>query len=135
MMKASSCGRTSKIMSSAEMTILVVDDDPAVRDALKFSLELEGFKVHACRDGSELLAHGSLSDSDCIVLDYKMPGFDGLSVLNQLSIRKVEAPVILITGPITENLRNRALRAGARIVLEKPLLDSVLTDKIRELTH
>ena len=117
------------------MIILVVDDDPAVRDALKFSLELEGFKVHACRDGSELLAHGALRDSDCIVLDYKMPGFDGLSVLNQLSMRKVEAPVILITGPITENLRNRALRAGARMVLEKPLLDSVLTDKIRELTH
>jgi FixJ family two-component response regulator len=122
-------------MSNAEMNILVVDDDPAVRDALKFSLELEGFKVHACRDGRELLAHGALPDSDCIVLDYKMPGFDGLSVLNQLTMRKVVAPVILITGPITENLRNRALRAGARMVLEKPLLDSVLTDKIRELTH
>ncbi|MBN9544811.1 MAG: response regulator [Alphaproteobacteria bacterium] len=122
-------------MSSTEMNILVVDDDPAVRDALKFSLELEGFKVHACRDGWELLAHGALRDSDCIVLDYRMPGLDGLSVLNQLAMRKVEAPVILITGPIPENLRSRALRAGARLVLEKPLLDGVLTDKIRELTH
>lgn len=121
-------------MLSTKTNILVVDDDPAVRDALKFSLELEGFNVHTCRDGAELLAHRRLLKSDCIVLDYKMPGLDGLGVLGQLAARQVPAPVILITGPVTEALRNRAIQAGARIVLEKPLLDGALTDKIRELT-
>lgn len=128
-------GGADGAMLSAKMNILIVDDDPAVRDALKFSLELEGFKVHTCRDGMELLAHQCLPKSDCIVLDYKMPGLDGLNVLRQLAERQVAVPVILITGPVTENLRNRAIRAGARLVLEKPLLDGALTDKIRELVH
>jgi len=117
------------------MRILIVDDDPAVRDSLKFSLELEGFEVHTCRDGAELLAHPCLLKSDCIVLDYKMPGLDGLNVLRQLGERQVTVPVIMITGPVTENLRDRAIRAGASLVLEKPLLDGALTDMIRELVH
>ena len=117
------------------MMVLVVDDDPAVRDALKFSLELEGFRVHVCRSGEDLLTHPELGQSDCIVLDYKMPGMDGLEVLATLRSRAVTAPVILITGPVTETLRSRAMRAGARMVLEKPLLDGLLTDRIREVTN
>jgi FixJ family two-component response regulator len=128
-------GGANGAMLSAKMNILIVDDDPAVRDALKFSLELEGFKVRTCRDGLELLAHQCLPKSDCIILDYKMPGLDGLNVLRQLAERKVKVPVILITGPVTENLRERAIRAGACLVLEKPLLDGALTDRIRELVH
>ena len=115
--------------------VLVVDDDPAVRDALKFSLELEGFRVHACRSGEDLLLHPALGQSGCIVLDYKMPGMDGLEVLAKLASRAVPAPVILITGPVTETLKARAMRAGARMVLEKPLLDGILTDRIREITN
>ncbi len=128
-------GGANRAMLSTKTNILIVDDDPAVRDALKFSLELEGFEVHTCRDGAELLAHECLLKSDCIVLDYKMPGIDGLNVLRQLAERQVTVPVIMITGPVTESLRNRAIRAGASLVLEKPLLDGALTDKIRELVH
>ena len=116
------------------MVILVADDDRAVRDALKFALELDDFRVYACGDGEELLTHPALEQCDCIVLDYKMPGMSGLDVLTKLAGRAVAAPVIFISGPVSEALRQRALNAGARLVLEKPLLDGILTERIRELT-
>jgi two-component system response regulator FixJ len=120
-------------MPEREMVIIVVDDDPAVRAALKFSLELEGFRVHLCRSGLDLLAHPALQQSDCIILDYRMPEMDGLDVLAELASRAVPTPVIFITGPITAALRARAIRAGAKRVLEKPLLDGILTEHIRQV--
>ena len=122
-------------MAQDKVVILVVDDDAAVRKALKFSLELDGFAVHACRSGDELLRHEALSSSDCIVLDYKMPEMDGLKVLEKLSAANVTAPVIFISGPVSRSLREKALKAGARLVLEKPLLDKSLVEKIREITN
>jgi two-component system response regulator FixJ len=120
-------------MPERDIVIIVVDDDPAVRAALKFSLELEGFRVHACRSGIDLLAHPALRQSDCIILDYKMPEMDGLDVLAKLASCAVSTPVIFITGPITAALRDRAIRAGAKLVLEKPLLDGMLTEHIRQI--
>ena len=121
-------------MTPKKTIIAVVYDDPAVRNALKFSLQLDGFEVHTCESGMELLDHGALTRCDCIVLDYKMPNMDGLEVLDKLAAAKVAAPVIFITGPITKELRERALRKGARLVIEKPLLDRSLTLRIHELT-
>lgn len=121
-------------MLDGKIVILIADDDPAVRDALKFSLRLEGFEVRVCRDGQELLSHSALMECDCILLDYRMPELDGLDVLHRLYTRNVRVPVIFITGQLTEDLRRRAMTAGARSVLEKPLLEGVLTKKIRELS-
>jgi two-component system, LuxR family, response regulator FixJ len=119
---------------SRKTVILVVDDDPDVLKALKFSLELEGFAVHTCASGKELLNHGSLEACDCIVLDYKMPGMNGLEVLDRLAVAHIKAPVIFITGPLTNDLKRRAIGSGARMVLEKPLLDKSLVQRIHELT-
>jgi two-component system response regulator MprA len=121
-------------MLDEKPVILVADDDPAVRDALMFSLRLEGFEVGACRDGRELLSHPALMECDCILLDYRMPELSGLDVLRQLRARDVRAPVIFTTSPLTEGLRRHALVAGACRVLEKPLLDGVLTEQIRQLS-
>ena len=120
-------------MLDGKLVVLVADDDPAVRDALNFSLRLEGFEVHGCRDGRELLDHPSLMECDCILLDYKMPELSGLDVLHRLFARDVRAPVIFMTGPLSDELKRRAMTAGAQRVVEKPLLDSVLTEQIREL--
>ena len=117
-----------------KVVILLVDDDPAVRKALKFSLELDGFEVHACESGGELLHHPALKACDAIVLDYKMPGMNGLEVLENLKAADIGVPIIFITGPVTKDLRERAMRKGARLVMEKPLLDKSLSNKIHELT-
>jgi two-component system response regulator FixJ len=119
-------------MDNDKTTIMVVDDDPAVCDSLKFALELEGLTVHTCTSGPELLRHPDLGQARCLVLDYKMPEMDGFEILDRLD---ANVPVILIAGPVTSSIRERARHAGVLHVLEKPLLDSALIDRIREITQ
>jgi two-component system response regulator FixJ len=110
--------------------VLVLDDDEAVRESLKFSLELEGFSVRLCADGDELLAHPDLDHASCLVLDYRMPVMDGFEVLALLAGRRPDLPVILITSNVSSSLRHRAARVGVLQVLEKPLSDSALLENI-----
>jgi len=120
-------------MTGARDIILVVDDDLAVRESLKFALELEGLSVHACGSGYELLSHPELSQARCILLDYRMPAMDGLEVLDRLTTRKVEAPVILITSESDNMVARRAQAAGARYVLEKPFLNGSLLNSVQHV--
>ena len=111
--------------------VMVVDDDRAVRESLKFSLQLDGLTVQTCDSGLELLRDGDLAAADCLVLDYKMPDMDGFAVMAELAARAVTVPVILITAPVTDRIRQQAKRAGIFSVLEKPLLDNILRDQVR----
>ncbi|WP_020174053.1 response regulator transcription factor [Methyloferula stellata] len=118
-------------MTHGQEIVLVVDDDLAVRESLKFALELEGLTVRVCGSGEELLNHPDLPAARCILLDYKMPVMDGLEVLEQLAARKTPVPVILITSRATNAILRRAKAAGVRRILEKPLLDGALLDNIQ----
>jgi len=111
--------------------VLVVDDDAAVRDSLKFALELEGLNVRLYKGGEELLAATDLPARGCLVVDFYMPAMDGVELINRLRRRHVDLPAILITAKATQDLRDRAARSGVRQVLEKPLEDSKLIDSIR----
>lgn len=113
-----------------KICIVVVDDDHAVRESLKFSLELEGFQVKTRASGLELLHDTDVGEVDCLVLDYKMPELDGFAVIAALADRKISIPTILITAPVTAVLLDRAKRVGIFQVLEKPLTGGVLTDSI-----
>ena len=112
-------------------TVIVVDDDAAVRRSLKFALELEGLDVRLYEGGDELLAAGDLPAEGCLVVDYYMPAMNGVELVNRLRRRDVALPAILITAKATDDLRRRAARAGFARVLEKPLEDSSLVDSIR----
>jgi two-component system response regulator FixJ len=113
-------------MPSGKQKIIIVDDDKAVRDSLNFSLRLEGLDVHTCADGASLLAYPDLDKADCLVVDVRMPGLDGFALRQKLLDRGVRVPMILITAPVTGDLRRKADAAGFLAVLEKPLLDNVL---------
>jgi FixJ family two-component response regulator len=110
--------------------VVVIDDDPAVLGALKFSLELEGFQVDTYRGGRELLAESRLPQAGCLVIDYKLPEMDGLDLLAALRRRNVLLPAILITSHPTAALRRRAAEVSTPII-EKPLLGDALTSAIR----
>lgn len=110
--------------------ILIVDDDAALRSALTFSLELEGFAVETFESGEALVARGSAPDRGCLVLDYHLPGMDGLALLDLLRGRGVALPALIITSLPTRSLAARAAAAGAAII-EKPLLCDALAAAIR----
>jgi two-component system response regulator FixJ len=111
--------------------VIVVDDDDAVRRSLKFALELEGLDVRLYGGGGQLLADRDIPDRGCLVVDYYMPGIDGIELVSRLRHRHVALPAILITAKATDDLRRRAAGAGFQQVLEKPLEDSALIDGIR----
>jgi FixJ family two-component response regulator len=111
--------------------IAVVDDDPAVCNSLKFSLELEGFAVRAYRSGPEFLAAGDFRDCKCFIIDQRMPGMSGMEVIAALRDRKVSTPAILIISQPNKVLSARAAEAHVPII-EKPLLSNALVEKIRE---
>ena len=113
--------------------IFIVDDDPAVRSSLKFSLELEGYLVRLCANATALLGERDLSQSCCFVIDLKLPGMDGLDLLDELRRRDITAPAVLITSHPSRSTRERAARDGVAIV-EKPLLGNLLSDSIRDAT-
>lgn len=120
--------------TSPTATVIVVDDDAAVRNSLKFSLEIEGFSVRAYSDGAELLRAGELTPCACFVIDQKLPGMTGLDVIAKLRDRKVRAPAILITTQPDAALARRAGKAGVPIV-EKPLLGNALIESIRAIVE
>lgn len=111
--------------------VLVIDDDVAVRRALKFALEAEGLDVRLYGGPAELLGEASLPAAGCLVVDYSMPAMNGIEMVTALHGRHVELPVILIAAHVDAELRARAARAGIRRVLEKPLSDGALVDNIR----
>jgi FixJ family two-component response regulator len=120
-------------MTEGRNIVLVVDDDLAVRESLKFALELEGLAVRAFGSGRELLEHADLPHASCLVLDCKMPVMDGFEVLDRLADRQVRLPVILITSDATSVIRHRAATRGVQHVLEKPLSDSTLAENIQDI--
>jgi two-component system, LuxR family, response regulator FixJ len=112
--------------------IAIVDDDPAVCNSLKFSLELEGFAVRAYRSGAEFLAAGDFRDCNCFIIDQRMPGMSGMELIAILREGKVSIPAILIVSQLNNVLSARA--AEARIpIIEKPLLNNALVEKILEV--
>lgn len=119
--------------ASSAGVVLVVDDDAAVRSALAFSLQAEGFIVRLYDGAEALLADRELPAGSCLVVDYRMPGLDGVQLVEILRARGAIMPAILITGRASPHLRDSAARAGIHRVVEKPLSDEALVNGIREV--
>ena len=117
---------------SAIAVVGVVDDDPAVRNSLKFSLEIDGFVVRTYGNAEALLNETDLLQFSCLVVDQNMRGTSGLHLVAKLRRRQFVVPVILITSHPPKVLVARADEAGVPIV-EKPLLGNALLEKIRDM--
>ena len=101
--------------------ILVVDDEPQIRDLLKRFLTLRGYKVRVASDGQQALTMVEQQAPQLIVLDVYMPGINGVEVLRQLRRRKFTGGVILLTGSQDDKLLQEALDLGSVDVMGKPV--------------
>jgi len=110
--------------------VVIVDDDQAVCSALEFSLEVEGYTVKTFASGAELLQHPDIPTRGCMVIDYYLPGMNGLEIIHALRQRSVALPMILITTQPPPALRKSAAAEGIPII-EKPLLGNALIEGIR----
>jgi len=112
--------------------ILLVDDDPAICASLQFTLELQGFEVETFASAEALTAFGGTAEPACLILDFRLPGIDGLSLLEALRRLGVRSPAIVITSNPPRAIRERAAALGT-VLVEKPLLGDELISAIRTL--
>jgi two-component system, OmpR family, response regulator MprA len=115
------------------MQILVVDDEPAVRDSLDRALRLEGYKVDLATDGAEALTMLGGDSPDAVVLDLMMPRVDGLEVCRRMRAAGDRTPVLVLTARDAISDRVRGLDAGADDYLVKPFALEELLARVRAL--
>jgi two-component system, OmpR family, response regulator MprA len=113
--------------------ILVVDDEPSVRDALDRALRLDGYKVRLAHDGRQALEALADDPPDAVVLDVLMPAPDGLEVTRRLRAAGDRTPVLLLTARDAVPDRVKGLDAGADDYLVKPFALEELTARLRAL--
>ncbi len=121
---------------SNPIRIALIDDDPAILDALRLFLVLNGLDVRCFDSGSVFLS--ALSEGlhvDCIVSDVRMPNFSGLALQKELLSRGIRIPVILITGHGAVDMAVAAMKAGAHDFIEKPFDEALLLESIRDAVH
>ena len=115
------------------MKLLVVDDDRAVRDALRRVLTLAGYDVQTADDGSEAIEYVVSSVPDAVVLDVGMPDIDGLEVCRRLRLLGNRVPILMLTARVEVEDRVAGLDAGADDYLAKPFDNAELKARLRAL--
>src|SRR5918911_4974954 len=115
------------------MRVLVVDDEPAVREALERILRVEGYEVALANDGREAVRSQAAAPADAVLLDVLMPGLDGLEVCRRLRDTGDRTPVLMLTARDAVGDRVAGLEAGADDYLPKPFALEELLARLRAL--
>jgi two-component system, OmpR family, response regulator MprA len=116
------------------MRILVVDDEPAVRESLRRALELEGYEIELAADGKEALYRiESEAEPEAVILDVLMPGLDGLEVCRRIRSSGRKVPVLMLTARTEVEDRVAGLDAGADDYVVKPFALEELLARLRAL--
>ena len=113
-------------------TIVVVDDDAAVLNALRFALETEGFLVRSFSSADALWTAPGIETAACLIIDENLPDEPGLRLLERLRRRGLTTPAVLVTTDPSRATQAQAARLDAPIV-EKPLLGDALFALVRRL--
>jgi len=116
---------------SNDLVVHVIDDDDAARDSLKFLLESAQFPVQAYESGSAFLEALPTAGRGCVITDVRMPGVNGIELLQRLKKLPFELPVIVITGHGDVPLAVEAMKLGAVDFFEKPFDDEALLAAVR----
>jgi FixJ family two-component response regulator len=114
-----------------EVTVRIVDDDPAVLGSLRFSLEIEGFKVETFGSAEDFLSAPPRANA-CLLIDQHLKAANGLDLIEAIRHRGDHSPIVLITSQPSAAVQRRAAAAGVPII-EKPFLGNTLIDTIRSI--
>ena len=115
-----------------EPTVMLVDDDDSVRDALKWLIESVDLHVDAYASATEFLESFDPTASGCLVLDVRMPGMSGLELQENLAAHNCGLPVLIITGHADVAMCVRAFEGGAFAFLEKPINQQNLLEQVQK---
>jgi two-component system response regulator MprA len=119
--------------SAIKPRVLVVDDDKAVRESLRRSLEFNGYEVALANDGAEALAGIGATDPDVVIMDVMMPRLDGIETTKALRTAKNDVPILVLTARDAVGDRVEGLDAGADDYLTKPFALQELLARLRAL--
>lgn len=123
-------------MPKAKPLISIIDDDEAMREAIKGLVKSMGYTVEAVASAQEFLSSRRVRRTSCLITDMQMPGMTGLELYQHLSTSGKPIPTILITAYPDNGVRERALAAGVVGYLSKPFEEDDLLVCIRSaLTH
>ena len=110
--------------------ISIIDDNDSVRESLQRLMRSVGFAMNVFASAEEFLDSNRLRNTDCLILDVRLPGMNGLELQRHLATSHSEIPIIFITSYEDDEVRARALNAGALDYLLKPFNDEDLLDAI-----
>ncbi|MGO6819184.1 response regulator transcription factor [Rhizobium leguminosarum] len=117
-------------MTEAPATIIVIDDDPEIREALGSLLRSVGFAVNLLASVGDFLKSGRPNGPTCLVLDVRLPGQSGLDFQLELSRENIQLPIVFITGHGDIPMSVKAMKGGAVEFLTKPFRDQDLLDAV-----
>ena len=112
-------------------TVIVIDDDPAIREALGSLIRSVGFQATLLASVGEFLKSGRPEGASCLVLDVRLPGQSGFDLQRELTEMRMQLPIIFITGHGDIPMSVRAMKGGAIEFLTKPFRDQDLLDAIQ----
>ena len=110
--------------------VSIIDDNDSVRESLQRLMRSVGFAANVFASAEEFLDSDCLRNTDCLILDVRLPGMDGLELQRHLATSHSEIPIIFITSYEDDEVRARALNAGAVDYLLKPFDNEDLLDAI-----
>ena len=115
--------------------VLIVEDEIYIMNIISFGLKRKGYQVITAAEGNEALALASKHDPSVILLDYMLPGMNGLQICAELKKESKTAaiPIIMITALDDKDLEDRTKEAGITILMRKPFSPNDLQEKIEEL--
>ena len=121
-------------MTISSQLILVVDDNDAGLELVRFVLEIEGFRVETAGSSAEVLRRLKTHTPDLILMDVQLPGQDGLSLTRQLKAdpATVQIPIVALTAHAMDGDREQALAAGCSGYVTKPINTRTFGDEVKE---
>lgn len=110
----------------------VVDDDEAVRNSTRALLEVFGYTVRDFASAEQMIASADVRKAGCLILDYNLPGMNGIELIHKMRTEGIQTPVIIVSAN-GKNLAAHAAKVGVVAILRKPVVAHALTQWLEQI--